>query len=185
MMVRALIAILSAAPVVGFGMLWTSKYVVRAFGLSQGTVGHYVWLPPLGLDVGALLFGDLAARHARRSSTPPRLLFLIATALACSIACLPLAETAWSGVAIVAVSLVGGGAIYTLVTTDLLARMPPETISFAGGILTGAQSLALIVASPLIGRSVDAYQSFDTAAIALGAIAIPGAVIWLAWRTPR
>lgn len=185
MMVRALIAILAVAPVVGFGMLWTSKYLVRAFQISQGAVGHYVWLPPLGFDAGALLFGDLAARHARRSSAPPRLLFLIAAALASTIACLPLAETAWSGVAIVSLSLVGGGAIYTLVTTDLLARMPSETVSFAGGIMTGAQSVALIAASPLIGRSVDAYQSFDTAAVVLGAVVIPGSAIWLAWRTPR
>jgi MFS family permease len=50
---------------------------------------------------------------------------------------------------------------YALVTSDLLARMPAGSVSFAGGILAGAQSLALIIANPLIGRAVDRIGNFE------------------------
>ena len=182
LMVRALIAIFAVAPVLGFGITWGSKYLVRAFGLEQGAVGHYLWLPPLGLDVGAILFGDLAARLRRVPGAPPRALFGVAAVLATSVAVLPAMTSPWAATAIMACAMAGGGAVYTLVTADLLARMPADRVSFAGGILTGAQSLALIIANPLIGRSVDAYGSFATAAIAIGAWVIPGSVIWWAWR---
>jgi len=82
--------------------------------------------------------------------------------------------------------MAGGGAIYTLVTADLLSRMPPASVSFASGILAGAQSLALIVMNPLVGDAVDRYQSYDAATTAIGLWAIPGSVIWLLWRpAPR
>ncbi len=95
---------------------------------------------------------------------------------------MPLAGDPWSAIAIASVSMVGGGAMYTLVTADLLARMPRESISLAGGILAGAQSLALIATSPLIGGLVDANGDYIAVTIALGAWVVPGAVIWLAWR---
>jgi hypothetical protein len=78
--------------------------------------------------------------------------------------------------------MVGGGAVYTLVTADLLSRMPKESVSFAGGILAGAQSLALIILNPLVGSAVERYESYDQVTMAIGLWAIPGAVVWLLWR---
>jgi ACS family hexuronate transporter-like MFS transporter len=182
--IRALIAIFVAAPVFGFPQTWGAKYLVGAFGLEQGAVGNYLWLPPLLFDAGAILFGDLASRQRRPQGVPPRALFALGTALAASLAFLPLAATPWQSMIVMGFAVAGSGAIYTLVTSDLLARMPPGSVSFAGGILAGAQSLALIIANPLIGRTVDRLGTYDAPSIFLGLWAIPGGVIWLLWRPP-
>ena len=74
--------------------------------------------------------------------------------------------------------------LYTLLTADLLSRVPPDAVSFAGGTVAAAQSLILIIANPLIGWSVDATQSYDTAATALAIWAIPGCLAWILMK-PR
>jgi len=181
LMIRALIAILAVAPSVGFMASWGSKYLVRRFAIDQGDVGHYLWLPPLLLDVGAFGFGDLAARVARGAGVPPRTLFMIAAALASTIALLPMVETPWQGIAVAACSLAGGGGIYTLTTADLLSRMPPTSVSLASGILAGAQSLSLFIANPLIGWTVDRTGDYVAVALGIGFWVLPGAAIWLVW----
>jgi ACS family hexuronate transporter-like MFS transporter len=182
LMIRGLIAILAIAPAVGFASAWGAKYLVRIFHLQQGDVGGYLWLPPLGLDVGAILFGDLASRQRRADGAPPRALHVIAVAMTASFVLLPFARTPWEAMIIVAVVMAGGGAVYTLVTADLLGRMPASSVSFAGGILAGAQSLALIIVNPLIGRAVGSLGDYDAVAIFLGAWAIPGSLAWQVWR---
>lgn len=185
LMIRALLAIVAVAPIVGFLQAWGAKYLVRAFHLAQKDVGAYLWLPPLALDVGAIAFGHFASRQRRGEGVPPRLLVALALALVATFAALPLADSPWSGTAVIATAMCGGGAIYTLVTADLLGRVPPSSIAFAGGILAGAQSLSHIVAGPLIGANVAATTSFDTVALVLGAWALPGTIAWLAWRPGR
>ncbi|MBX3157564.1 MAG: MFS transporter [Deltaproteobacteria bacterium] len=186
-MIRALVGVLAAAPVIGLVHGWGSKYLVREFGLGQGDVGAYLWLPPLVFDVGAIAFGDAAARRLRHGDVP-RGLYAIGAVLAAAMALLPLARTPWEGMAIASVSLAGGGCLYTIGTADLLARVRPEAVSFAGGTLAAAQSIALIVVNPLVGASVDSTQSYDTSAIALGLWVLPGSIAWIAWpigRIPR
>lgn len=178
-MVRALCGIVAAAPVLGFVQSWGSKYLVRTFQLEQGQVGHYLWLPPLMYDVFAVGFGDLASRRRRATETSPRLLYTIAMALAASMALIPYADSAWTAMVIFGFTMGGGGALYTLVTSDLLAKMPAGSVSFAGGILAGAQSLAFVIANPLIGRAVDRLHSYDDVTRVLGAWVIPGSLLWL------
>jgi ACS family hexuronate transporter-like MFS transporter len=183
LMVRALLAVLAVAPAAGLAMAWGSKYLVLTFGLKQGAVGQYLWLPPLGLDLGALLFGDLAARHVRASpGAAPHALFAVAALLAATAALLPWATTPWQATTLFSLSLAGGGAVYTLVTADLLGRLPPGRISSVAGVLTAGQSLALIVAHPLIGRAVEHYGSYRVIALALAAWVVPGSLLWLVWR---
>jgi len=181
-MLRALLAIFAVAPVTGFVVAWGSKFLVRRFGLGQEDVGSYLWLPPMCADAGAILFGDLATRQRRLPGAPPRALFALTAMLAAAVALLPHVETPWSGTVVLGVAMAGVLAAYTLVTADMLGRMPSASASTASGIIAGAQSLALIISGPLIGRALDRYGSYDVIAIALGAWVVPGATIWWFWR---
>lgn len=185
MMVRGLFGIFAAAGVLGFLQTWGAKFLVREFGVVQANVGHYLWLPPLCLDVGAILFGDLASRQRRAPGAPPRMLHAIAAVMATALALLPFASTPWEAMSIGGVAYAGGGAIYTLVTADLLSRMPPGSVSTAGGILAGSQSLAHIIINPLIGRAVDYTGTYDGVAITLGLLVIPTSLIWSMWPVRR
>ena len=182
-MIRGLVAIFAVAPLIGFVQLWGAKYLALTFKIDQGDVGHYLWLPAVVFDAGAIAFGDLASRQ-RRAGRPPRLLVALGMLLATCVALVPLATTPWQAIGIAAVAMAGGGALYTLVTSDMLARLPAASVSFAGGILAGAQSLALIATNPLIGRAVDAFGDYVVVAVVLGAWVVPGTLAWLVWRPP-
>jgi ACS family hexuronate transporter-like MFS transporter len=181
-MLRALCAVAAVAPISGFALGWGAKYLNKAFAVPQAEIGHYLWLPALAFDAGAIVFGDLASRQRRAPGAPPRGLFALAVPMAAALVLLPFATSAWSAMGLLAMAMVGAGAAYTFVTSDLLARVPPASVSFAGGIMAGAQSLALIIVNPLIGWSVDTYGSYDIATITLGVWVVPGSIAWLVWR---
>lgn len=185
MMIRGLVAIFAVAPVNGFVGAWGAKYLVRTFQMQQADVGAFLWLPPLALDLGAIAFGDLASRLPRPEGAPPRVLHLIAVAMTASFVLLPAADTPWAAMSILATAMAGGGAVYTLVTSDLLGRMPPSVVSFAGGTLAGAQSLALIVSGPLVGYLVGGHASYTDVAYVLGLWVIPGSIAWQLWPVSR
>jgi ACS family hexuronate transporter-like MFS transporter len=178
--IRALCGVFAAAPLVGFVQGWGAKYLALEFGVKQGAVGHFLWLPPLVFDAGAVLFGDLASRLPRAV----RPMFALAMLLGASIGLLPLAHTPWQAMVFASTALAGAGGLYTLLTADLLSRISSETVSFAGGVIAGAQSLALIIMSPIVGASVRATDSYTSATITLGLWVLPGSLIWLVWR-PR
>jgi len=185
-MIRAVIGIIAIAPVGLLASTWGAKYLAGAWHLTQDDVATYLWLPPLALDAGNLLFGDLASRVRRRTGErgSPRVLYAIAMTSASAVALLPLCTTPWQGVACIAVGVGGMGGVYTLCTSDLIARCEPRMTATVTGLVAAGQSIAHIAASPLIGLALDHHASYGQIGIALGAWAIPGSLIWLAWR-PR
>ncbi len=180
--IRATLLVLGSAPILGFALLWSAKYLVTTYGLTQAEVGLLLWIPPLAFDLGALAFGDLASR--RRHATSPRGLVAVGGLLSVTVALVPLAGGASAAVALISLSVVGVGAIYALVTSDMLARVPPSCVSVAGGSTAAAQSLAYVIANPLIGKSVQATGSYRTALGALSIALVPCLVAWLAWPPP-
>jgi ACS family hexuronate transporter-like MFS transporter len=179
---RALAAIFCAAPVFAFPTFWGASFLNVTFKVTQGDIGHYLWLPPLVFDAAAITFGHLAARQRRPEGVPARGLVGTGVVLCGALALLPFTTTPWQATIGMGIAMAGSGAVYTLVTADLLARMPVGIAARTSGILAGAQSAALIIVSPLIGRLVDELGSYSVAAIALGLWAVPGGVVWLAWR---
>lgn len=179
---RAIVVVFASAPTIAFVLLWGSKFLVRSYGLSQAQVGHYLWVPPLAFDAGAVIFGDLASR--RRDEGSPRALFAAATLLSLAVGLVPLARGPWAGLAICGVALAGGGGLFALLTSDMLARVPPSAVSLAGGCTAAAQSLAYVVANPLIGRSVQATGQYTNVLVALAIWTVPGCVLWLWWPPP-
>jgi MFS transporter, ACS family, aldohexuronate transporter len=183
-MLRALCAIVAAAPIFGFSQAWGAKYLVKTFSLTQNDVGTYLIVPPLLFDAGAILFGHLASRQRRDEGVPARALFAISIVIAMSLALLPQVTTPWQSMVLMGIANAGGGGMYTIATSDLLSRMPPTAVSFAAGLLACAQSLAYVIIFPLIGRAVDQLGNYDGVGITLGLWALPGGAAWLLWRPP-
>ncbi len=180
------------APSIMFGLNWTSHYLTDTFGLSQGALARYVWLPPAGFDIGAVLFGALASRADRRavseaaseaaSGKKSHVALVVAAALlSASMAAVPLAHDPWLASALAALSLAGGGGLFGLLTADMVARVHPTHVSAAGGLTAAAQSLAYVVANPAIGRVVDVTHSYVVVLLVLGAIVPPAMIAWSAW----
>jgi hypothetical protein len=60
----------------------------------------------------------------------------------------------------------------------MITRVGPAVAATAGGVTAAAQSLAYIVANPLIGRAVDHFESYDVVFLALAGWMLPGAALW-------
>jgi len=183
---RAAVLVIAAAPAVGFGLNWSSSLLHDRYGIAQGDVGTYMFLPPLMFDLGSLAFGYLASTRLGRGhdSGPPRALIAIATLIALTLALASRASGPWTAVIFLGIGLFGAGAIFATLTADMLSRVAPTQISAASGIAASAQSLAYLVANPIIGRVRDATGGYGHQIVALAAIMVPGAIVWIAWKPP-
>jgi MFS family permease len=185
---RAVWLVVMSAPAVMFVLIWFPQFLERAFSVHENDIGKYAWMPPLFFDTGAVVFGAIASRRERNEKSPTKQgvsshadLVVVAGIFAATLALLPYAQTPWRAVAIASASLAGGGALFARLTADMIARVDAAHVSTAGGITAAAQSLAYVIANPLVGSSVDHTKSFSTAAIAIGCLVLPGAIVWAMW----
>jgi MFS transporter, ACS family, hexuronate transporter len=184
---RATLVVLASAPMISLVFNWGTKLLVHDHGLTQLETGRYLWLPPLFFDLGSVLFGHLAAVARARGigdGGVPRALVAAACVVMLAGAALAYAPTPALAVAAMCATMIGGGGLYALPMTDLAARVPRNAVATGGGICAAAQSIAHIVANPLIGRSVERTHSYAFIALALTAWVVPGCLGWLAWRPP-
>jgi ACS family hexuronate transporter-like MFS transporter len=187
---RAVMLVVFAAPSIMFGLNWSSHYLTHTFAIGQDGLARYLWLPPFGFDLGAVAFGALASRADRRAVAGEARshvgLMAVAALLSFTMAAMPFAGASpWLATALASVCLAGGGGIFALLTADMLARVHPSHVSTAGGLTAAAQSLAYVVANPLIGRVVDTTHSYDLVLAVLGALVPPAAVAWTLWPVGR
>jgi ACS family hexuronate transporter-like MFS transporter len=184
---RGLVGVIVVVPASTFMLSWEAKFYVRETHLAQGSLAPYLMASAVLYDAGALLFGDLASRRARArgDSSPPRLLFALGALLIGSgTVVLSGAHAAAAGLAGMALVATGRGAVVALSNSDTLARMPQQAVAAAAGVIASVQSLCAIVVNPLIGAVVQ-HNGYGGVVLALGAWAVPLAVIWILWPAPE
>lgn len=184
---RGLLLVFASAPLIGFILLWGSKLLVKNHGLTQLEVGRYLWMPPVLFDVGAVAFGHVASRRAKRAGNPgipERGLVALAMVLSTALVATRWTTDPWATTGILGVAMAGGGGLYALLTADMLSRVPPSAVSTVGGITAAAQSLTYIVANPIIGDVVQRTGSYAGVLLFLGLWVVPGSLAWIAWRPP-
>jgi ACS family hexuronate transporter-like MFS transporter len=184
---RAVVVVLATSPVVAFILNWQAKFLSHEYGLKQAQLASYLWIAPVGFDLGSLVFGHLGAVRAKRAfprSTPPRALFVCAFLCLVFVAALARSGGATNAAIIGGIAMIGAGGILALITAELFRQVPPDRVSTACGITTAAQSLAYIAAAPLMGSSVQRNGSYQTLVWQLAVWSIPGCVIWLTWQPP-
>jgi ACS family hexuronate transporter-like MFS transporter len=181
---RGVVLILAVSPLGAFVLNWLPQYLVAERELTQAVLGKYLWMPPLFLDLGAVGFGTWASRReGSRADDHGSHRDLVGFAAACclAIALVPFAPGAWSAVALVSISMLGAGGLSALLTSDMMSRISATRVSAAGGICASAQSLAYIVANPVIGLVVDRTHGYSLVLEIVGMMLIPGAGVWLSW----
>lgn len=182
---RALALVFLSAPFIAFALLWGAKYLRAAFHMPQANVGHYLWLPPLCFDVGSVVFGAIATRRDRidhaagRSRTQHGALIATATLLFLAGVAATSMTTPWGFIGVTGIACGGGGALYALLTADMLARVPAHAVSTAGGLTAASQSLAYIVTNIALGTMVQRTHSYHASVVVLALAVIPAVVFWL------
>lgn len=180
---RSVVLVVASAPTVMFVINWAPQYLEQAFHVPENAIGHYVWVPAVFFDLGAVGIGVVASRR-ERASTAIRShadLTIVAGIMCASLALEPLVRTPWQAVGVASVTLAGAGGLFARLTADMVARVGVTVTSMATGMTAAAQSLAYIISAPLVGRVVDATKSFDGPLIAIGLLVVPGVLAWLLW----
>jgi ACS family hexuronate transporter-like MFS transporter len=181
---RAVMLVVFVAPGIMFGLNWTAQYLADAFALTQDDLAGYLVFPPILFDAGATVFGVLASRADRRAAPALKThtwLMAACGTLCASTAAIPLAHTPWMATVLTSLGMAGGGGAFAVLTADMLGRVHPSNVSAAGGFTAAAQSLAYMVASPLVGRSFDHVHSYAPALYLLGAMVPPAVLAWAVW----
>ena len=139
---RAVMLVCFSAPALMFGINWSSKYLALEFALSQDALARYLWVPMVLFDLGAVGFGAIASRidacvlcaDPAAERTSHVLLILMAGGLGATMAAVPLVHSPWLATALISTTMAGGGALFALLTADMLARVPPSHVSTAAGL---------------------------------------------------
>ena len=187
---RTLVAILGSAPVLMFVQNWGSQYLVERWLLPKAGISGYLVIPPLFFDLGAVGFGwyasnrEVSGRHFEERRTHVDLM-LVGGGLAATLALTPLAPTPLVAMLCFGLAAAGSGGLHVLITSDLLSRVPLQRTSAAGGLAAGAQSLAHIVVSPLIGMTIDRTHGYDLVSVTLGLAVVPSTVAFVLWPSLR
>jgi ACS family hexuronate transporter-like MFS transporter len=183
---RACLLVLATSPLFAFVLLWGAKLLHDGLGVPQAEVGHYLWLPPVLFDLGAITFGHFASVHARKhgpASTPTGLV-IVAALLATSLGGLALATTPWQVAIVAGVAMAGGAGLFAMVTAEMIRGVGPSVAATAGGATASAQSLMYVIANPAIGRGVETFHDYGPVALVIASLVLPGALLWL-WLRPR
>jgi ACS family hexuronate transporter-like MFS transporter len=176
---RAVALVFASAPVLMFVFVWLPQFLEVGRHVPRNALARYVWLPPVMADIGMVGAGWITDRAAGSSPQNARAkVALGAGALAASMALAPLVRGASASAMIVGVAAMGAGALYTILTADMMARVDPGHVSTAGGLTAAAQSLSYVVLSPMVGRWVDRFGSFDGPLVLFGVVAPLGALGW-------
>jgi ACS family hexuronate transporter-like MFS transporter len=153
-------------------------YLSRAMHLSQWEIGKWMWLPPLGWEIGFFAWGfrvDARTRKGIREPVP------VLAALALSLLALPLgAVPSLPGIAVpmaVFVAATFSAAGFLILGIAYATReFGTDTAGFVAGVGAGSWSAFVALLMPVFGRLFDRGEyglGFSTAAVAplLGVLA--------------
>jgi MFS transporter, ACS family, hexuronate transporter len=182
---RQMVLVATSAPAILVVLQWFPQYLVETSGVAKESIGRYLWLPPLLFDLAAVGFGAAASKLDARPGGAPHRGLVLAAALSCALlAFVPLGTGPWSRVIFASVAMGGGAGMYVLGTADMLRRLPVAAVATATGLSAAVQSLAQIVASPIIGAALDKDHAWGKVLISLGVLALPGGLVWMLWPAP-
>jgi len=165
---------------IGFVIYGAPIHLGHGLGCDQRTLGHVLWLPPLGWEVGYFFWGWVMDRVARReggaSSATPKLLIVL------TVLTLPLAAThALPGVAIalslfILATFTAGG--FIIVALAYAARVfSMRDAALIAGIGAGSWSAFVALLMPIFGRLFDTHAYAPAFALAT-AVPVLGLLGW-------
>jgi ACS family hexuronate transporter-like MFS transporter len=165
---------------IGFVLYGAPLHLSHELGCTQQTIGHVLWLPPLGWEVGYFFWGWLLDRAALRddsSRVRARMLALLAV-LALPLALTPMTRSLTVVLELLFFGMFVAAGFVMVATVEALHRHSLAHSGYLAGLGAGAWSGVMAVVMPLFGRLFDKHQYGAAYAIATAA-PVAG---WLLWR---
>jgi ACS family hexuronate transporter-like MFS transporter len=175
---------LGALPL-GFILYDASIYLNRALGASQEQIGHALWIPPLGWEIGYFVWGWLCDRTVRGTSriAAYRRLLAAATLMSLPLALTPQLPSFW---------LVMAELFFAMFVTAGFVMVPVSYATYVyssahagliAGFGAGSWSAVVALVMPVFGRLFDG-RLWTPAFVLAALFPVAGYVIWSAlnWR---
>jgi ACS family hexuronate transporter-like MFS transporter len=171
---------LGAVPL-GFVLYGAPIHLGRGLGCSQATLGHVLWIPPLGWEIGYFFWGWVIDRAAYRETLGAdafRRLFALLAALSLPLAVVPLLHSlVWVLFLLFFAMFVAAGFVIASLTETTRAHASDHG-AYLAGLGAGSWSGVMALVMPIFGRLFD--RRAYSAAYAIAAVApVAG---WLLWR---
>jgi ACS family hexuronate transporter-like MFS transporter len=171
---------LGALPL-GFVQYAAPIHLGRGLGCDQATLGHVLWIPPLGWEVGYFFWGWVIDRRARRDALGPDAfgrLFALLAVLSLPLAATPRAHSLAAVLVLLffAMFVAAGFVIASLAETT--RRHASRHSAYLAGLGAGSWSGVMALMMPIFGRLFDRGEYGVAYAITAGAPAFG----WLIWR---
>jgi ACS family hexuronate transporter-like MFS transporter len=165
----------------GFVLYDAPIHLGRALGCSQATLGHVLWIPPLGWEAGYFFWGWLIDRATHRASPSVRTFdrfFAVLSALALPLACAAFFGSPAPVLALLFVGMFAAAGFVIVSLTETTRRHSAKHGGYLAGLGAGSWSGLMMLTMPVFGRLLD--RADYTAAYAIAALS--PSVGWLAWR---
>jgi MFS transporter, ACS family, hexuronate transporter len=168
----------------GFVLYGAPLHLGRALHCDQTTLGHVLWIPPLGWEVGYFWWGWVVDRYASRGALTPRIfqrVFTLLAVLALALGLAPLTSSRALVLALLfwAMFVAAGFVIVSL--TEATRSYGDAHAAYLAGLGAGSWSGLVMLVMPVLGRLID--RADFRGAYAIAAVApVVGAVLWRSAR---
>jgi MFS transporter, ACS family, aldohexuronate transporter len=152
-------------------------YLNRALGLSQTELGHVLWIPMLGWEIGYFFWGWVADRFAANQERPVRI-FVLLTILSLPTAFMTLTHSWVIAIALFTWStFIADG--FVVMSLRVGSRIfPPDRIGMVAGIGSGSWGAVQAVIQPVYGAWFD-RQWYAATFISMSLLPLAGTLLWL------
>ncbi len=147
-------------------------YLSNVMGMSQASLGYWLWIPPLGWEVGYFFWGWMLDRKV---ADPARLVPLLAVGGGVT-ALLPFATDPAGAIALFFLSMFVAAGFIICALRYGLQRLPGNQ-AFLAGAGAGSWSALVAVIMPWVGAQFD-DKSYDPVFYAVACVPLAGAVAW-------
>jgi ACS family hexuronate transporter-like MFS transporter len=168
----------------GFVLYGAPVYLGKHLGFDQLALGHVLWIPPLGWEVGYFFWGwrvDREAARARDGGVRFSRFFGLLTVLALPLAATPFFTSPGPVLALMFLAMFVAAGFVIVALAETTRRHAEHHGGYLAGLGAGSWSGLMVGAMPLFGRLFDRGEYRAAFAIAAAAPALG----WLAWRVAK
>jgi ACS family hexuronate transporter-like MFS transporter len=152
-------------------------YLNRALGMEQAQIGHVVWIPLVGWEIGYFFWGWVGDWYVS-SVTRAKRVFLLMGALGLPSLLIPFTTVVPFVLALFfwATFVADGFVVLSLKVGSLI--FPKEQTAMVAGIGSGAWSLVLVPILPIYGRFID-LKWYSAIFISMSLLPVLGVATWM------
>lgn len=165
----------------GFVLYQAANFFSAAMHKSQDQIGHVLWIPPLGWELGYFFWGWVIDRFAGAGSSvlAMRRLFLGAMLLSLPLAAVPFIGSFAGALALMFVAMFMSAAFIIGAVAYATSHYSTTHSGWIAGIGAGSWSAFVGAAMPMLGRLFDQHR-YDAAFAIATLVPFLGYVLWRA-----